>query len=400
VEKPAVLVTAARTRAAYAIIASLAREGVPVYAADSTARSMSFLSRYVKGRFVYPSPFREPDRFVEFLQRIGADHRISVLIPAMEETYTIAKNRDLLGRHYKMALADYGQLIHLHDKGRWVKLASAQNVALPRTYDLERVAKTPSLMNAMRFPVLVKPKQGGGGWAVREVGSREILAGIVDSDNYEGTPFRLFNVQEKIDGETICVAMLYNQGKRIAKLAYEQLRNYPRPFGQATLRRTIRNDAAESCFERLLDAIGWHGVCQGDFLLDRSTGQPYLVDINPRFWGSTALAVAADVDFPYLVYRTALGEPVTPVDSFSPNVYCRWLGGDLAALASQLWSSGPKGSTLREILGPRASRIGYDDFSLRDPLPLLGWCVDVLFTAIRAKTLGSAPHDASQDVWK
>ena len=34
--------------------------------------------------------------------------------------------------------------------------------------------------------------------------------------------------------------------------------------------------------------------------------EPKLIEVNPRFWGSLALAIYAGIDFPYLLYKLAM----------------------------------------------------------------------------------------------
>jgi predicted ATP-grasp superfamily ATP-dependent carboligase len=399
--RPPALITSARTRAGYTVARCLAARGVPVYVADTTRWSMGFYSRWIRGHFTYPSPFRAQAEFVDFLNRVSRSHGIQVLVPVMEETFAVAKYRHALQDRYKIALADYNQLLCLHDKGKWGALAEAHGIAVPRTVSMEALAAEPHRIDELRFPVLLKPKQGGGGWSVREIANAQELTRLLRVDTlYEGSPLHFFNIQEKIQGITICVAMLYDRGRLIAKLTYEQLRVYPPPFGQATLRRSIRNRVAEENLRRLLDALNWHGICQADFLWEQSTQQAYLIDINPRFWGATALAEAAGIDFPYFVYRLALGEILEPAEDVPENIYCRWLGGDLAALTRQLVRSGNRLHTLAQLLGPRGVSVAYDDFSLRDPLPFLVWCVDSLTRRLRAKLHRTPAHDTLEGIWQ
>ena len=61
-------------------------------------------------------------------------------------------------------------------------------------------------------------------------------------------------------------------------------------------------------------------------------GTPYLMEINTRFWGSLQLAIDAGVDFPWLLYKLACGQPVTPVTRYKTGRRLRWLLGDLDSL--------------------------------------------------------------------
>jgi predicted ATP-grasp superfamily ATP-dependent carboligase len=76
---------------------------------------------------------------------------------------------------------------------------------------------------------------------------------------------------------------------------------------------------------RLLKAMGWFGVAMVEFKVDPRDGVPKLMEVNPKFWGSIALPIAAGVDFPYLLYRMALDGDVAPVSAYKIGVHCRWL---------------------------------------------------------------------------
>ncbi len=41
-------------------------------------------------------------------------------------------------------------------------------------------------------------------------------------------------------------------------------------------------------------------------------GPPYLIEVNPRFFGGLPQSIAANVDYPYLLYQIAIGEPTGP----------------------------------------------------------------------------------------
>ena len=111
-----------------------------------------------------------------------------------------------------------------------------------------------------------------------------------------------------------------------ATVTYQQLRDYPATGGQATMRVSIRSPAAEAHLQRQLESLARHGVCQADFVVDGTTGTPYLIDPNPRLWGSLAQAIASGVDFPYLIYRMARRATWSPLPVSGRGVITRWLG--------------------------------------------------------------------------
>src|SRR5262249_54023142 len=55
-------------------------------------------------------------------------------------------------------------------------------------------------------------------------------------------------------------------------------------------------------------------------------------------WGSLQLAIDAGVDFPYLLYQLATGQPIqVPINGYRSGVKSRWLLGDLDHLFLRLF---------------------------------------------------------------
>jgi predicted ATP-grasp superfamily ATP-dependent carboligase len=134
-------------------------------------------------------------------------------------------------------------------------------------------------------------------------------------------------VQEFIPpgGDTLGVELLMDHGKRLAHFMHKRLREFPVHGGPSTLRESIYDGELLAKATQLLASIEWHGVAMVEFKVDPRDGVAKLMEINPKFWGSIALAIVSGVNFPLLLYQLATGQKV---DSFSPyrlNVRCRWL---------------------------------------------------------------------------
>lgn len=395
-----VIVTNAKNRIAYSIVRNLGQKGITVHTCDFVPLSMSFASRYSKGHFLYPSPFSNQEEFIECL--IKNIHRLKahVLIPVFEETYLIAKFKDEFSKHVKMVIPNYSQILIAHNKDRWAPIAKKLDVPVPKSYTMEELKNRSAKIKEIRFPVLIKPKQGGGAWAMTQINSAIELEALLDQKAYFARPWNRFFVQEKIDGDTICVAMLFWQGEYRAKVTYKQLRDYPVTGGQATLRISVHNEQAEEHFEQMLKYLKWHGICQADFIIDRKTNMPYLIDINPRFWGSLAQGIASGVDFPYLLFKIAIDGDVEPVDGFKTNVMTRWIGGDLRGFPQYLKQSNNKVRFIKDFFWPISNKVIYDDFDIADPLPFFTWCLDAIFKMIEQRSLRPTTHESLQGIWK
>jgi len=75
------------------------------------------------------------------------------------------------------------------------------------------------------------------------------------------------------------------------------------------LRETVDRPEAEEAAIKLLSPLKWHGIAQVDFRIP-DDGPAYLIEVNPRFFGGLAQCIAANVDYPYLLYQIAIGEPI------------------------------------------------------------------------------------------
>jgi predicted ATP-grasp superfamily ATP-dependent carboligase len=185
-----------------------------------------------------------------------------------------------------------------------------------------------------------------------------------------------------------------------AKVAYKQLRDYPVTGGQATMRVSIRSEIAESRLEQLLESLNWHGVCQADFVVDKHTQVPYLIDLNPRLWGSLAQAIASGVDFPYLIYRLAREGDVETVAGFKTGVVTRWIGGECGGFLPHFKRSPSKWHFVKEFFFPPTRATLYDDFSLTDPRPLFVWFADALLKAVKYRSLRAVSHESLEGIWE
>lgn len=353
---------------------------------------MSFSSRYSKSHFIYPSPFKEQEAFIDCLIENIKRLKAQALIPVYEETFLIAKHKTRLEKHVKMAVSDYEQILTAHNKDRWSRVALVLGIPIPQSYP---IAQAKAAAQSLHYPVLLKPAQGGGGWAITQANSPEELLRLLEGNDVAGVGQERFFAQEKITGEVHCVAMLMSRGQYRAKVAYKQLRDYPVTGGQATLRISIRSEEAERNLQKLLEHLQWHGVCQADFIVDAKTGTPYLIDLNPRFWGSLAQAIASGVDFPYLYYKLIMDGDVETVAGFKTGVVTRWLGGDLMGFLPHLRASKSRLAFLEGFFFPEKRPEYYDDFSLADPLPFFTWTSDMLI-----RKLTGTRHEGLDGIWE
>jgi len=364
------VVTGTHNRIGYCVVRSLAEAGIPVWAGAATPLGMGCLSRLPTARFHHPHPFRHPEGFIGGLQGLGRRLGRAVLIPAGPEVSVIARCQTRLSPWYRVLLPSSEQIEAVSDKRRLARLCESIGVPVLPT----RAASRTSPPDA--YPVVVKPSQGSGAWQFHVCRDRTAFLGAVARIRAAGAePI----VQPYTPGRLLGCAILYYRGRRVLRFSYRSLLTLGPDGGTAVLRVGSPEPRAEAMVERLLDHLGWHGVCQCD-LLEDETGTPRLIDANSRFWGSLYCATVSGVNFPAASWRLAQGLPVE-------QGRVRW------GLATA-WSWGVAAATIRRLLRGRLPRLGgrsacrrlyWDDVSRLDLLPLLLQPIGALDYRIRGR---------------
>jgi predicted ATP-grasp superfamily ATP-dependent carboligase len=144
-------------------------------------------------------------------------------------------------------------------------------------------------------------------------------------------------VQRRIIGYGAAVSILRWDGKLVAAFAHRRIRENPPSGGASVVSESVAPDpvlVARSL--ALLERFDWNGVAMVEFKIDDATGEAWLMEVNPRFWGSLQLAVDAGVDFPRLFIGCLLGGAVSPVTSYRVGRRLRHLWGDVDRLIARL----------------------------------------------------------------
>ena len=123
-----------------------------------------------------------------------------------------------------------------------------------------------------------------------------------------------------------------------------------------------------------------------EYKLDAATGQPYVMEINGRFWGSLQLAVDAGVEFPRLLVDLAQGRDPGPQPRYRTGVRSRWFWGDVDHLLARLRHSREEltlpadapglGRVLADVLIPWRPGDRNEILRLSDPGPFVRETVD------------------------
>jgi predicted ATP-grasp superfamily ATP-dependent carboligase len=311
-----VLVLDAENKNALAAIRSLGRRGFDVVTASRRRLTRGGSSRYSTRHFTHPSPDDEQ----AFVRRIVGATRaldIDVVLPIGDaSTRVMSRHKDAIAARAAIAVADWHAMRVACSKRETLAFAERGGIPVPVTY--------PDKSAVDRFPVVVKQSLGAGG--VRYVNDATELARVDTSDAV---------IQEYIPGDGYGLFALFDRGRERAIFMHRRVREYPVTGGASTAAESIYDGALRDLGVGLLRDLRWHGVAMVEFKRDRRDAQFKLMEVNPKFWGSLDLSIAAGVDFPWLAVKMALGQLDGDVVSYRVGMRYRWVFDDAMHLAAR-----------------------------------------------------------------
>lgn len=336
-----VLVTDGDQRSALAIVRSLGRAGYIVAVASLSGHSMAGASRYAAAEIKVADPLNTPHDFVRDLRNRIRSLDIGIVLPVTEPSLLAVLRACERPDDFVIPWPGIDAFRRACDKAAVLELARDLGIATPAQQTAHDPTAARAAASGIRYPVVLKPSRSvtesadaRAKHSVRYAQSRDELLEIVAS--LGDGPYPLL-IQERIDGPGIGIFLLRWNGQTIATFAHRRLREKPPSGGVSVYCESIVADSAlVRLSENLLDRLDWNGVAMVEYKMDRASGTPYLMEVNPRFWGSLQLAVDAGVDFPRLLCDLARGETPVPVRSYSVGVRSRWWWGDVDQLITRV----------------------------------------------------------------
>ena len=402
-----VLVLDAATRQSLACTRSLGRAGLRVATAECFAECdpalpvLSFRSRYCTASVVLPNFVDDivgfADGVIDFVRR----HPTRVVVPASDGSIAalLPRRSELEALASCLALSPPDALSLANDKAITLSVAESLGITGPRTVRINCAAELPLLLGTLSFPFVLKPTTS---WAGRS-SLRLQAVDVVDEAEAERVVMEFVNRgvgalgQVWVPGRREGVTLFMVDGEIRATFAHVEWRTTPALGGVSVVRESIAvpDDLRASSIE-LVRALGLEGLSEVEFRRDES-GRPLLMEINARMAGTVESAVACGVDFPHMLWRWSVGEPVGEVTSYQVGRRMRWLRGDMRWLRDNHRRTGRPDSVSRvkgaATFGAEFLRSShYDCFDARDVRPALA---ELRTTLAAVHQSWRGPHDHS-----
>jgi predicted ATP-grasp superfamily ATP-dependent carboligase len=303
---------------ALAAARSLGSMGVEVITGDHNLLAPSSFSRYSKHSFLYPNPEAYPQKYIKKLietaRKYGGEDIDLVLMPMHTDCFIVAANQQLFEGIAKIALPTFEQIKLAGNKALLAEFCEKHDILIPKTWHPQSIEEFESGINDFKFPAFIKLQESNASLGLKKVNNAGEAADFfkksIQEDNLSPEYYPI--IQEAVEGEDYCSTFLFNHGIKKASMTYHNILDYPRKSGMGVVRETVEATEMEDTGEQLLSLLDWHGVAEIDFRWD-GINKPYLIEINPRFWGGLGQSIAAGWNYPYMLFELAVKGDIEPV---------------------------------------------------------------------------------------
>lgn len=325
-----VLVTDAETRAALAAVRGLADAGFEVAAAGTSQPRVAaaHLSRSAGERLTLPDPLGSQPAFVAAVERVVAGGRFSLLMPGNDASLrAVSAGRARIEPHVLLGLPEHDRVERSLDKTDLATAAARHDLAPPETIVCSDAAQALAAGWELGFPVVIKPVSSIIDRAHRREGSV-----LVEGPDAVDRAISRFGgsglVQRRVGGDVVSFAGVFAAGRLIGEAFSRYHRTWHPEAGNACFSQTA--DAPATLRRRvisLLEDLGWEGLFELELIENRDSGW-HVIDMNPRPYGSMALAIAAGANLPGIWCEYLTGHRPREVRA-RPGVFYRWTDADV-----------------------------------------------------------------------
>jgi len=308
---------------------------VKVIFADESRKTLAGVSKYTSENITYPSPYTEQDKFIDYLASNLESLSVRYLLPMTDITVELTlKNKSRL-KDVTILLPDYDSYMSVSDKYQLLEMSLIKEIPIPKTLFMKNLDELMQNIDNINYPVVINPNRSivvmdGNHYktTVKYANSKDEILNILKKYPWFGETKIL--VQEYIEGHGEGLFVLCKDGEITHYFSHKRLREKPPSGGVSVLSESIETrDEMLEIAEKIFGLIKWNGVAMVEFKVAENN-QPYLMEVNGRFWGSLQLAIDSGIDFPFLLYNQySNDEEFQSISEYKKGIQLRWLLGDI-----------------------------------------------------------------------
>ena len=293
-------------------------------------------------------------KFINFLKLNEYDYLIAV---GAHSVNLISNNRNLIKKYVKFNIPSKKILDLCFSKKDVYAYASKVGVSSPRNYS--NVDIKLFLDNLIQLPNSLVVKSNN------ELFEKKVEY-VKNPKNYFSknyvSPFKV--IQERIIGHSYGFFGIYINGVLKSYFMHKRIREEPLTGGSSTFAKSIYDQEIYDNSIKLLRDLSWNGVVMIEYKRCKKNGKLYLIEINPKFWGSHDLAISAGRNFASMLLNLNDDKLFKNMKEYKAEVYYQWPITDLrTCLKNSL--------LIKNFFSDYFNKKVLNNFEIIDPLPTM-----------------------------
>jgi predicted ATP-grasp superfamily ATP-dependent carboligase len=361
---------------ALGVIRNLGRIGIPVYCFTSTPDDFAIYSRYCHGYDSAPNIEQDLSVLRDHLSRMAAQSSEVVYVHPTSDLSVLALAQlidelpDCVAAIPCLSAAEI-----LIKKKLFYK--SLQDAGIPHPLTLfSEDENIEAISPKLPFPVFIKP-------SISQIFFQQFgVKGFIANDKTElqnhlnrAARYEIeVIVQEIVLGPDTShypiIGYIDQQSRPCLVMALQKLRQ-PTFFSVASAMKSIPRQCIEPLIQwtiPYLQTLGYQGLFGAEWKQDAKDGVSKLLEINARSCWFNTLQAVCGANHIVMAYRDALGDPITPIQTYEVGVHSKAFFMDIKAITAKL----VRGRlAYRQVLQSYRGKQDWLVYARDDPLPFL-----------------------------
>lgn len=312
-DKPGVIVIGGHVQG-LGIIRIFGQNNIPTLLIDNTKSNIARHSKYCDDFYNY-----QKNQLLDFLADLKNKHKYKnwLLLPTKDlQVKLLSQNKEILSQWFTVGVDKWSNVKQFFNKRNTYRIAQDLNIDIPKTFFPNSITGVESLN--LDYPCIIKPAVMQ---TFYETFNQKVLLCHNRTElirNYRKTiketkPDNVI-VQEVIPGNSenqYSACFLYNIDEPVVQLVGRRKRQHPPDFGNATtFAETVKDKHLITIASKLLNYVGYRGICEVEFKYDQRDDKYKLLEVNPRTWKWHAIALNSNSPFLMSYYKLLNGRKV------------------------------------------------------------------------------------------
>lgn len=346
---------------------SLYKIGYEIHATSPSKLTYGYGSRFIKKHLLFPQ-MKDKKKFVDFVINRLSSEKYETVIPLDDDSAeVISKYRDEINKYCRVVVPSYEVFKKGFDKQSLMEICQEKGFPHPPTLIVDGDKINDASLDAMSYPVLIKPNHTCGGRGMTLVNDKQELLSVFPEIYKE---YGECHLQSYIPqgGAQVEVQLYINEKKELTQSSViYKYRWYPEKGGSSCCNVSHDDDEIVQICYNLLKELDWIGFADFDTIQDPRTGKLLIMELNPRLPACVKTTFAAGIDWGKVLVSEYLGSE-HPYYNKERKVYLRHLGME----ALWFYYSKNRFKTKPSWFKFLGCSIFYQDMScFSDPLPFI-----------------------------